>query len=129
MAQPIQTGHGTTVLFATSGFVAKFRSIGSFEQSREALDSTHLATVDFRTKEPGDVADAGSFEGEFFYDTDVQPPINGPKEQITIEFPDGATISGLGFITSWSSPEAATDQLMVSNLTVTWAEGPNFADA
>lgn len=129
MAQPIDTGHGTTFVLTTSAFAAKYRSFSGFTQSREVLDSSHLETDDFRTKEPGDLVDAGEFEGEFFYDTDLQPPITGAKETGTLTLGDGAIIAGSCFVSQWTSPELVSDQLMVSNLTVTWANGPTFTDA
>lgn len=129
MAQPIQTGHGSTFALTTSAFAAKYRSIGGFTQTREVLDASYLGTTDYREKEPGDLVDAGEFEGEFFYDTDTQPPILGGKETGTLTLPDGAIVAGSCFCSSWTHPELITDQLMVATATFVWADGPSFTDA
>lgn len=131
----IQTGHGATITFGTSGFTAAFTEISGFDQAREVLDTTQLSTTDYRTKTPGDLVDAGEFTATFFYDADEQPPITGAAETITITYPDsapgaggGATAAASGFVSSWSSPTLATDQLMSAELTITWADGPTWAD-
>lgn len=142
----ISTGHwggnGGSINFGTSAFQASIISISGFEQSREALDTSHLDTANFRSKIPGDLTEPGSFDIEFYFDaedhntTDDLPPINGAAETIYIDLPltaaSGTTtearFTASGFLTSWTSPELATDQLMVGSATVQWATGPTYTE-
>lgn len=68
------TGHTTTIAFATSSFTAPMILIGSSEMTRPSLDKSHLGTTNYRSFKPGDLVDAGEFDIEFFYDPDEQPP-------------------------------------------------------
>lgn len=135
MPAGIQTGHKATIAFTTSAFTASFTKIGGFEMSRESLDTSHLGTTSYRTKRPGDLVDCGQFECEFFYGADVQPPITAVAETVTITLPDstsgsgsGATIVGSGYISSFTTPDLVSDQMMVATMTVVWAGQPTFND-
>ena len=134
MAATIRTGHGASIAFTTSAFVASFRSIGSFSMARPEVDTSHLATVLYRTFIPGDLIDPGEFTCEFLYNADQQPPISGASETITISCPgpgggiDPATIAGPGFVKSWDSPEMVTDSLMVASVTIKWGGTITFTD-
>ena len=130
-----QTGHGAAVSFGTSTYTAVATSISPDEQSREAIDTSHLGTVDYRTKIPGDLVDAGGFSASGWYDADQQPPITAAAETITLTMPDsapasggGATISGSGFVDSWSIGEITTGNLIPYEMHVAWSDGPTFAD-
>lgn len=139
----ISTGHGTAVTtFPDSGFTASFISIGGFEQSREALDTSHLGTTTYRTKVPGDLVEPGEFTMELFFNaedhgtTDDLPPISAAAETITLTLPltaasgttTKANFTGSGFVTSWTSPELATDDLMKTSVTIQWATGPTYSE-
>lgn len=130
-----QTGHGATVGFGTSTFTAPVTSISPDEQSREVLDDSHLGTTDYRTKQPGDLVDAGGFSASGWYDADQQPPVTGAAETITLTLPDsnaasgsGATIAASGFVDSWTIGEITTGSLISYDMHVTWADGPTFTD-
>lgn len=137
MAVPIETGHGSTVTFATSTFTASIISIGGFEMARVVLDKTHLTSGAYRLKKPGDVIDAGEFTLDFFYDMDVQAPFNAVPETVTIKVPDSSTgvvgvnsptVAASAFCRNFAHPELVTDQLMRSQTVVVWAAGPTFVD-
>lgn len=131
------TGNTSTITFGTSGFTANFHMIGSFEQERPVVKTSHLGTSNRETYIPGDLYEPGSFECEFEYDPDEQPPIGGAAETITITHPvpsgssNGATAAGSGFISKWSSAELKNNELMVGKCTVQFdgITGPTFSDA
>lgn len=135
-AAVIRSGHGAGVAFATSAFVASFRSLGSFELTREDLETSHLKTVDYMTFDPGDLVNPGEWTAEFLYNADVQPPFIGPKENITITLPGptmpgwtgGAVIAGNGYINSFSTPEIQTNQIMMASLKVKWSGTITWTD-
>lgn len=137
----IGTGHGATIAFGTSSFTASFLSIGSFEQTREALDNSHLGTTNYRSKTPGDLVEPGEFTLELFFNpedhgtSDDLPPITAAAETVTITLPisnsgntTNAAFAGSAFVTSWGSPEMVTDSLMQSTVTVQWATGPTYTE-
>lgn len=131
----IQTGHGATITFGTSSFTGSITAIGGFTTTREALDTSHLGTSTYRTFTPGDLIDAGEFEVTLLYDADEQPPISGAAETVTITLPDsnpasggGATIAGSAFVTQFTTPEIATDQLLTASFTVKWAGTITYSD-
>ena len=130
-----QSGHGATITFGTSTFTAPVTSITPDEVSRDVHDTSHLGTVDYRTKIPGDLVDAAGFSASGWYDTDQQPPITADAETITLTMPDsapatggGATIAASGFVDSWSIGEVTTGALIPYEMHVTWAAGPAYVD-
>ena len=121
-----QTGHGATFTLATSTFNAAFTMIGGFEQSREALDRTGLATTVYRELKPGDLVTPGELDLEFFFTvtTGGVPPITAAAESTTIDLngatAGGCTVVGTGFFTSWNFPELVTDQILKSTAKWQW---------
>ena len=122
-------GTGTTIVFGTSGFTAEILSLGSGGVSRDSYDTTDMATTGSMTKSPKKLVDEGTIDIEFAFDPNLQPPISGPTETVTITFPvpaggsTGATLIGSGFITdfSWS---AELEERMTASATLTWADTP-----
>lgn len=102
------TGTGTTIAFGTSSWTAQVTGIDHDGMSREALDTTTLATTVARTFIPTDLLDNGEVSLEFFFDPDSTPPIDAPPETITITFPlpggqtTAANYQFTGFLTDWS---------------------------
>jgi hypothetical protein len=83
--------------------------VNPFDASRESIDCTHQGSLVAREFDPSDLVDWGDMTITGAYDQDVRPPIDQPKEVITIEFPkkdslstNGAQISGTGFMTGFS---------------------------
>lgn len=117
MTSPI-IGNGTTIAFATSLWTGKVKTITPSGGARESLDVTHLATVaadpnagERGSKEfiPAGNSDPGELRVEFFLDPDDPPPLDGPKETVTVTFPlpDGMATApkwvGQGFATSFET--------------------------
>lgn len=125
----IDTGHGATLVFATSGFVANYTDFDGFETSRPALDSSHLTTANYRTKFPGDLGDVGPFSGNFLWDQSmvVLPPVIGAGETVTLAFATHDYVAAGSFMTMYRSPRVATDELLIAAITVQWGTYPTLA--
>jgi hypothetical protein len=132
-------GMGTTIAFATSSFTATITNVDGGDITRNVIDKTHLGTTGSREKMPGDLVDEGDVTFQFQFDPDVQPPISGVVESITITFPipsgksTGATLIGTGFISSWSwgGVDAEDSSLMMGTGVITWdgVTGPTWTDS
>lgn len=122
------TGNTSTLTFGTSGFTAAYRMIGGMEETREALEDTHLGTTGNKTYIPDDLYDSGDFEVEFFYDQSaaVKPPITGAAETITKTYPlksgeaTPATEAGTGFVVMRRTPELVNSSLMMGRMRIRW---------
>lgn len=103
------TGNGATISFLTSAFTARYRQLGSYQQSRAVLDDTALGDKREKTI-PGSVIRSDVIECELFWDPDSQPPIGAAPETIKIQYPpkagqaNGATITGIGYLTRSTGP-------------------------
>lgn len=94
MAKQTQVGTGTTILFGTSAWEAEIVGVNLAGMSREAIDTSHLATavasagkVGSRTKIPGKLTNPGQLRLEIHFDSETLPPIEAAPETITITFP------------------------------------------
>lgn len=121
------TGQTTTIAFGTSAFAPVVRSITIGEQTREALNDSHLGTTGQMTFIPSDLIDAGGFEMEIEFDPGLAfPPITAAAETITITFPlqpgdtVRGTLAGTGFITRVSGPNLELGSIMVATIGVKW---------
>ena len=125
----LQTGNGVTIVFGTSGFTANYTRIGGTEMSRESIETTHLGTTDYKTFVPDDLIDGGEFSCEFYWDpaSSSSPPISGAAETITITYTSGETLSGSGFLTSSTGPDAENGSLLSGEFTLKWAGQPTYA--
>ncbi len=127
MALKNYASQGASVTFGGSGLTGKITSIGSVEQSRDALDVTDLSVSADSPKLyiPADVYDAGTFDVEFLYAADQGlPDITAAAETITITWPkattsgSAATFAGTGFIQSRGTASAAPGEIMKITCTV-----------
>jgi hypothetical protein len=137
MAVRKDTGHGATITFGTSSLAYSWTKMGAAETDRGEVETTTLATTDYKTFMPGDLADPGEFEVEYLFDTETaQNCIAGlAAETITVTFPvpSGGSVAarctGTGFVKKRTLiPELSTDTIQVGKLTVRWdgETGPNF---
>lgn len=116
-------GTGVTITFGTSSFAARVASISIDGMSREAIETSHLATtVDAmggRTYIPGDLVGAGTLTLEIHFDPTLTPPIGAAAESITITFvnTEASTWQFSGFATAFSASIPLED-LMTGSLTV-----------
>lgn len=133
----LKTGSGTTVTFGTAGFTAKYTRIGGAELSRESIETTDLSVAPasgatdgvYKTFVPDVLIDGGEFSCEFYWDPAAtgEPPIEKlAAESITITYESGATMSGSGFVTSYTSPEAEAGSLLSAEFTIKWAGTVSF---
>tara|TARA_Y100000004_G_C8709643_1_gene325353 strand:+ start:117 stop:542 length:426 start_codon:yes stop_codon:yes gene_type:complete len=127
MALKNYASQGASVTFGGSGLTGKITSIGSVEQSRDALDVTDLSVAKDEPKLyiPADIYDPGTFDVEFLYAADqALPDIVADAETITITWPaattggSAATFAGSGFIQSRGTASAAPGEIMKISCTV-----------
>ena len=117
-------GNGSTITFGTSAFTAEIISIDGPDQSREAVESSHMATNNYHTFLPAGLVDGGSLEFEIAYDdSSGEPPITGATEVITVTYGNGSTLSAVfdGFVTGFN-PSAAIDERMTATVSVKVAD-------
>ena len=70
--------------------------------SREAIDTTHLATTGGRTFLPAATYDPGELSMEVQFDASTNfPTMTQAAGTTTITLSDGSTYSGSGFVTGW----------------------------
>ena len=116
-------GTGTTIAFATSSFTAEVININGNDISREDIETTHMGTAGYRTYVPSRLVEGGTVDMEITFDPDVQPPIAGVAESITVTFPlvSPLTINGkvvfTGYVNSWSWADAVEEKLS-ANITI-----------
>jgi hypothetical protein len=110
-------GQGTTVAFATSKFAANKVRLSAPNPSRKAIPSSHLATTDWETFEPGDLVNPGEFRMDFEFDPGTTPPIDQAAEVITVTAKDGSTMVFTGFMTNYGG-EISMDDKMTGSATV-----------
>lgn len=133
----VDTGHGATITFGTTSWTGSVVSIGGFESSRPAIDTSHLGTTNYRSKIPGDLADAGPFSCTVLWDpasATPAPSVVGAAETITVSWPISVTgntvkakYTASGFVTSVGTPELVTDQVQTGTFEITWATGPTWS--
>lgn len=123
----VDTGHGGTLTFGTTGLSFPWRKIGAIEQKGESVEDTDLDDLYFKSFLPGDVVEPGEFEVEYAWDARdaLAKPALGVVETITITLPlapGGATaadLEGTGFIMARTAfPEMATNGLQIGKMKV-----------
>jgi len=101
-------GQGTTIAFASSGFIGEFIDVGGPNYTRDSYETSHMGTTVAKTFNPVDLYDPGEGEFEIAYDPDKTPPITGANEVVTITdpIPTGMTVGAkrqcLAHVTSFS---------------------------
>ena len=119
-AVPIK-GNGVTIAFGTSSFTAEITNFTPPGTSRESIGTSHAATEDAKTFMPGDLVDNGELSLTIHFNPDLEPPVDGPAETITITFPGGgATWVFSGFMTNYEPAGVATegDEKIEADITV-----------
>lgn len=121
------TGNGTTLTHAAATFIANIISITPGEQTREALNVSHLGSVSNHEFIPGDLIDSGEFTVTYIQDvTDSDktlPPMIG-AELWTITLPEQVpagnppTITFTGFVTSRQLAPLENDTVQVGTFTI-----------
>lgn len=117
-------GTGITVAFGTSAFTADLQSVQVLDASRPEIDVTHLGSSQ-RDFLAGKLVEFGQSVLELSHDKDVDPPIAGSSETVTIEFPlEGAEITkakvvGSAQVVGWTV-NAPLEDRVTSTVTLRW---------
>ena len=126
----VDTPHGTTIAFGTSSFSANLKSYTLGGQSRAMHDTSHLGTaapgaseIHNKTFLPSDLSDGGDLTMVIHFNPENLPPINGPKEVITITFPLASgdttpTIYVFDGAVSGFEEDSPEDGIMMATMTV-----------
>lgn len=123
----VAVGTGASISFGTSSWTAEVVDIQWSGISREAIETSHLATAapganEFgnRTFIPGNLSDPGEMTIQYHMNPDTEPPIDQPAETITLSVGDSATPATWacsGFVTSVDN-SIPLDDKMVGTMTV-----------
>lgn len=135
-ATAVDVGFGTTITFA-SGFFAKITNVAVSKISRNAHDSSTMASTNgWRTKLPGDLKDPGGLAVDLLFDKNfagMKTNIASATETITITMPthaggsSGGSYAASGFMTSFefTSP---MDGMMTAKATIEFTGEPTGTD-
>lgn len=133
---PADSGNGTTVTFASWSFTADIISITPGDESREALDVSHLGTSDYRQFIPGDLVDASEWVFTYIQDatavekswppdpTDDTADGMGARDTVTITLPEQLdpgnppTFTFSGFVTSRSLAPLENDTVQIGTFSI-----------
>lgn len=135
MASPLE-GNQTSITFGASAWSENITSIKWSGMERASLETSHLATSDWKTFIPASLTDPGELEIEFQLDPDNPPPINGDAETVTVTFPkynsnnsSGAKFAGTAFCTKWDPIGGAENEnIQMSTLTLKYSGEITFTD-
>lgn len=130
------SGNAATVTFGSWTFTAAIISITPGEESREALDVSHLGTTSYRQFIPGDLVDASEWVFTYIQDStdaDKTLPPNptsgtadgmGARDTVTITLPeqisagDPPTFVFTGFVTSRTLAPLENDTVQVGTFSI-----------
>ena len=120
MPTAVDEGHGATLALGTATWdtAALIKSITFDAITRQALETTHLATTNGRSFMPEDLPDYGSLTVEFFHIDAIAPPY-AAAETITVNYPVGsgqsgaATIACSGFLVDYTPGSPAVGEIMM----------------
>tara|TARA_R110000824_G_scaffold53003_5_gene147020 strand:+ start:49 stop:468 length:420 start_codon:yes stop_codon:yes gene_type:complete len=121
---------GNTATLSVGSSVARVRSISGVAQSADTVETSHLGTTNFKTLMAGDLTDPGTFTADIIYSGSSWTVANqgDAAVTITIVFPavyggSSTSLSGTGFVTGQTFPEAQNGELMVQQITVQFDGG------
>lgn len=114
-------GTGTAVTFSAGTFTANVLSVDGPGMTRESFQTSNMATSDWHTHIPGDLADAGELTIEYqFEGNDIYPTlIIQAANTITIDVAGtgaGFQWSASGFATS-ATPAIPFEDIMTASVT------------
>ena len=116
-------GNGATIAFGTGSFPADLTSITASGCSREAIETTTLATTGAKTYIPGFLVENGELSVEGYWEG-TEPPSAAEPTSITVTVPTSTsttkTLTGSGFVTQWSWG-APLEELVSFSATVKWS--------
>ena len=121
------TGNKGTIALGTSAISFPFTKISEWQATRGKLESSSLATVDFKEYEPDDLSEPGEVDVEGWFEgkDEFEGKIKGVAETITVTYPKtdiassaGASLAGTGFLTMIGLPEMVNGTLMKAKFKV-----------
>lgn len=122
------TGHGTTLAFATTSWTGKIKKVGGFSKKIGKVETSYLGTTGDKTFIPGDLAEWDEVTATVLFECKTGLPALGTvDETITLTYPippggsTGGIVAGTGFITAVKYPEAMTGQVMEGEITFAWS--------
>lgn len=139
---PVDVGVGTTIEFATTGFVAEITDVRITGFNRNSIETSHMGTtwpvgansVGNKTFVPSKLSDAGSLALTVHFNANTNPPLDALPEQIKVTWPKApadataAYWQGEGFVTSYDVT-AALEAVMTANVTVKFSGTLTMVDA
>lgn len=113
-------GTGSTITFGTSSFTADVLSIGLSGITREAINTSHMATTADHTFMPTDLVDNGEISLEIAFVAGLTPPIitNGAAETVTIAFAGSATTWSMSAFQTSFDITAPLEDKMIATMTL-----------
>ena len=135
---PGWTGVGSTITFATTAFVGKYRQISGFTRSIESVDATTLdiASADEAISIPGDNPEPSDVTCRVRFQGTQAHPVQGTVETITITMRKetssstvAPSVAGSGYIKSWTPiPNLQRNQLNEGELVFRYdgVTGPTY---
>ncbi len=126
---------GTSVTFGTSTFPMELKSVSVDGIEREALETTHMGSTNFREFIPGKLVNAGELTVTIFGDANTTPPISAAAETVTLTVglvgsqTTGATLIGTAFVTAYNF-SGDLESTWEQEVTIKWdgKTGPTWTD-
>ena len=122
------TGHGTTLAFATTSWAGKIQQLSGFSKSRQKVETSYLGTSGDKTFVPGDLNDWEDVTATVLFECVTGlPALGSADETITVTYPvppggsTGGIVAGTGFITRVKYPQAQTGTIMLGEITFAWS--------
>ena len=122
------TGHGTTLAFATTSWAGKIKQLSGFSKSKQKVETSYLGTSGDKTFIPGDLNDWEDVTATVLFEGTVGlPALGSADETITVTYPvppggsTGGIVAGTGFITRVKYPQAQTGTIMEGEITFAWS--------
>lgn len=128
-------GCGLTITFSSGFTTSKITNVSWNGISRKAIDKTNTASTEgWMEYFPACLKDAGQLEIDLLFDPQVEPPITGDAETITVTMPipAGLTNAGTwacsGFLIDWSGAMPQDDK-MSAKATIKFSGKPTYTAA
>lgn len=107
----VGVGTGTTLSFAGSNeFTAEITGFNLDGRELPVIDVSALSDTGFRKKISGKLEEPGQLSVEINFDPS-DPPSVGDKGAITVTWPDATTLTGSGFVQSFSVNTPLEDKM------------------
>ncbi len=119
----VKSGNGATLAFGTSGFTPLVVSMDGLEETLESLDTSTLATTNYRTMCPADLKEISPFTATLRWEQDDVPPL-GTVELITLTYQlesgesTPATLAGTGYINGRTGPNLENNVIADATITI-----------